>query len=85
MHHLIDPLTGRPAETDGLTATVLAKEAATAEAWATATLVAGSNVGMAALLDHNLAGMIITRNGRILATPQMDQHLQGQRITPLSE
>jgi thiamine biosynthesis lipoprotein len=84
MHHLIDPLTGRPAETDGLTATVLAKEASTAEAWATATLVAGSTMGMAALLDHDLAGLIITNDGRILATPQMDQHLQGQLTTPLS-
>lgn len=84
MHHLIDPLTGRSAQTDGLTATVLAKEAATAEALATATLVAGSSVGMTALLDHDVAGLIITRNGRILATPQMDQHLQGQLIMPLA-
>lgn len=82
MHHLIDPLTGCPAQTDGLTVTVLAQEAAVAEAWATATLVAGSAVGMADLLDQNLAGLMATRNGRILATPQMDQYLQGQFATP---
>lgn len=78
MHHLIDPLTGHPATTDVLTATVLAKDAAQAEAWATAALVAGSAAGIEALLDNALAGLLILDNGRILATPQMNQRLQGQ-------
>lgn len=78
MHHLIDPLTGCPAATDGLTVTVLAKEAALAEGWATATLIAGSNRGMEALLDHDLAGLFITQDGRILVTPGMDERLQGK-------
>jgi len=84
MHHLIDPLTGSPAKTDGLTVTVIAKEAAVAEAWATAALVAGSVVGMDALLEYDLAGLMITQNGRILVTPRMDQHLQGKSTTPIS-
>ena len=83
MHHIIDPLTGRPALTDGLTVTVLSREAAMAEAWATATLVAGSDVGMEALLDYDLAGLMVTQNGRILVTPRMDQHLQGKQTTPI--
>jgi thiamine biosynthesis lipoprotein len=73
MHHLIDPLTGRPAATDGVSVTVVAKEAALAEAWATATLVAGSTEGMAALVDHDLAGLFITQDGRLLVTPRMDE------------
>lgn len=48
-HHLINPATGQPAATDGLTVTIMADDAAQAEAWATATLVAGSQTGMAAL------------------------------------
>ncbi len=83
MHHLIDPLTGSPAITDGLTATVLAREAAVAEAWATATLVAGSAAGMDALLDYDLAGLFITQDGRILVTPRMDQQLQLQPTAPI--
>jgi thiamine biosynthesis lipoprotein len=75
-HHLIDPATGQPAATDGLTVTVLADDAAQTEAWATATLVAGSQAGMAALLDADLAGLMVLRNGRVLATSAMDQHLQ---------
>lgn len=75
-HHLIDPATGQPADTDELTVTILADDAAQTEAWATATLVAGSQAGMAALLDAELAGLMVLGNGRILATPQMDQHLR---------
>ncbi len=75
MHHLIDPLTGISANTDGLTVTVLADGAAQAEAWATAALVAGSALGMDSLLDYDLAGLMITQNGRILVTPDMEQQL----------
>ena len=77
-HHLIDPRTGQPAHTDILTATVLAVDAATAEAWATATLIAGADVGIHLLLDQEMAGLVVGRDGRILATPQMDQLLQGE-------
>lgn len=75
-HHLIDPATGQPADTDGLTVTILAQDAAQTEAWATAALVAGSNAGMNALLDADLAGLMILRNGSVLVTPPMHQHLQ---------
>jgi thiamine biosynthesis lipoprotein len=75
-HHLIDPATGQPADTDGLTVTILADDAAQTEAWATATLVAGSNAGMDALLDADLAGLMVLKNGSVLVTPPMHQHLQ---------
>lgn len=75
-HHLIDPVTGRPADTDGLTVTILADEAATAEAWATATLVAGSEAGIDALLNADLAGLMVLKNGRVLVTPIMHRYIQ---------
>lgn len=71
MHHLLDPNTGQPAHTNGLTVTILAADAAQAEAWATAALVAGS-AGMAALVEMELVGVMVTQDGRILATPAMD-------------
>lgn len=79
-HHLIDPQTGQPAQTDVLTATVFAPEAAVAEAWATATLIAGADAGIDNLLEHDLAGLVIGRDGRILATPAMDHLLQGTNL-----
>ena len=75
-HHLINPVTGLPADTGGLTVTILADEAATAEAWATATLAAGPATGMAALLDADLAGLMVLKNGQILVTPAMHRHIQ---------
>jgi thiamine biosynthesis lipoprotein len=41
-HHLIDPRTGAPAETDWLSVTVIADSAAAAEVYAKAMLIAGS-------------------------------------------
>jgi thiamine biosynthesis lipoprotein len=79
-HHLIDPQTGQPAQTDLLTATVFAPEAAVAEAWATATLIAGADAGIDNLLEHDLAGLVIGRDGRMLATPAMDHLLQGTNL-----
>lgn len=79
-HHLINPQTGQPAETGALTATVFAPEAAVAEAWATATLIAGMEAGIDNLLEHDLAGLVIGRDGRILATPAMDHLLQGTNL-----
>lgn len=76
VHHLIDPTTGQPAATDGLTVTIMADDAAQAEAWATATLVGGSVTGMDALLDADLAGLMVTQNGQVLVTPLMHQYLQ---------
>jgi thiamine biosynthesis lipoprotein len=79
-HHLIDPLSGSPALTDGLTMTVLAEDAAQAEAWATAALVAGSDAGMEALLEADLAGLMVTQDGGILVTPPMHERLQLQPV-----
>jgi thiamine biosynthesis lipoprotein len=42
MHHLIDPRTGMPAETDWLSVTVIAPHATTAEVFAKSLLIAGS-------------------------------------------
>ncbi len=76
VHHLIDPTSGVPARTDGLTVTVLAEDMVRAEAWATATMVAGSRKGMETLLEMSLAGLMVTQTGTVIATPPMHQRLQ---------
>ena len=45
-HHLIDPRTGEPAQTDWLSVTVIAARAAAAEVFAKALLIAGSGQAM---------------------------------------
>ncbi len=73
-HHIIDPYSGCPAETDALTVTILNRNAATAEAWATATLIRGT-AGLESLLDNDLVGLVMTQDGRVLVTPEMNQQL----------
>jgi thiamine biosynthesis lipoprotein len=70
-HHLIDPRTGSPAQTDLLTASVLACRATEAEAWATAALVAGSEQGLTLLTEAEIAAVLVRTDGQIIVTPAM--------------
>jgi thiamine biosynthesis lipoprotein len=63
-HHIIDPNTGQPAETDILTATVIAPTVMQAEAIAKAVFISGSRVGLSWLdSDETLAGLFVLENG----------------------
>jgi thiamine biosynthesis lipoprotein len=63
-HHIIDPSTGLPAETDILTATVIAPTVMRAEAMAKAVLISGSKAGISLLeSDDSLAGLVVLENG----------------------
>ena len=69
-HHLIDPRTGRPAHTDVVQATVLARTAREAEALAKTALILGSVAGLERLAQHDVDGAILlTETGRVLLTP----------------
>jgi thiamine biosynthesis lipoprotein len=66
-HHLIDPRTGRPAETDVLAATVVAGDAVSAEAAAKTALILGSRAGMAWIEARpGLAALLALADGRVL-------------------
>jgi thiamine biosynthesis lipoprotein len=69
-HHLIDPRTGHPAETDIVQATVVAASALRAEALAKAAVIAGSVEGFA-LLDraHVRGAILLTTGGNVQALP----------------
>jgi thiamine biosynthesis lipoprotein len=69
-HHLIDPRTGRPAESDVVQATVIAGTALRAEALAKAAVIAGTAAGFAMLERARVAGaLILTDRGETLALP----------------
>ncbi len=75
-HHIIDPRSGLPAETDVLTATVIAADALLAEAFAKALLISGSQTGLAWLdSDERLAGMLILDNGQRLYSRNIGVYL----------
>jgi thiamine biosynthesis lipoprotein len=71
VHHLIDPRTGHPAATDALAVSVLAPDAAQAEGWATAALVAGRDEGLALLSRQGLAGAVVDWQHQLRLTPAM--------------
>lgn len=69
-HHLIDPRTGRPAETDIVQATVIAGSALRAEALAKAAVIAGTADGFALLERARVLGaVLLNAAGEVQALP----------------
>jgi thiamine biosynthesis lipoprotein len=76
-HHIIDPATNQPVETDLLTVTVIAPDVMQAEAAAKAAFILGSRAGFEWLEAHpEYAGAFVLDNGGILYTQNMDDYLQ---------
>jgi thiamine biosynthesis lipoprotein len=76
LHHIIDPRTGLPAETDVLTATVIAPDAILAEALAKAVLISGGETGLAWLeSDDALAGLLVLENGQKRYSRNLGEYL----------
>lgn len=74
-HHILDPRTGHPAETDVLTATVVAPSAAGAELAAKVALILGSQAGLAWLQARpELAGCLVLPDGRQLRTESLSAY-----------
>ena len=70
-HHLIDPRTGRPSTSPILTATVIASDAATAEAFATSAMML-TGAQAAVMLDSvGLAGLMVDTDGTVHRTATM--------------
>jgi thiamine biosynthesis lipoprotein len=67
LHHIIDPRTRRPAQTDVLAVTVIAPSTAEAESAAKTVLILGSQEGRAWLERRpRLAGLLVLEDGRAL-------------------
>jgi len=80
-HHIIDPLTGEPARTDVRTVTIIHPHAPTAEAYAKAVLLKGSEAGLHWLGTRwHAAGLAVRQDGVVLATHNFVAYLQ-ERIT----
>jgi thiamine biosynthesis lipoprotein len=75
-HHILDPQTRQPAETDVLAATVIAPSALEAEAAAKAVLIQGGRRGMAWLESRpQLAGLLVAEDGSMSVSLNLDSHL----------
>jgi thiamine biosynthesis lipoprotein len=75
-HHIIDPLTNQPAETDLLTVTVIAPDVMKAEAAAKAAFILGSRVGLEWIEEHpTFAALFILDDGHMFYSQKMEEYL----------
>jgi thiamine biosynthesis lipoprotein len=75
-HHILDPRTGRPADTDVLSVTVAAPSVREAEVAAKAALILGSRDGMDWIeVRPPLAALFVLENGRVLRSERWREHL----------
>jgi thiamine biosynthesis lipoprotein len=75
-HHILDPLTGQPAETDLLTVTVVAPDVMQAEAAAKAAFIQGSRAGLEWIEARpELAALFILEDGQICYSRKMEDYL----------
>lgn len=74
-HHLIDPRTGEPAETDWLSVTVIAAHADLCEVFAKALLIAGPKEAQKITQNANLAYLAVNREGQILGTQESLEYI----------
>jgi thiamine biosynthesis lipoprotein len=76
-HHIIDPRSGRPAETDLLSATVIAPNVVDAEIAAKVALILGGRDGLAWIeARQELAGLLVLENGRVLRSQRLQNYVE---------
>jgi thiamine biosynthesis lipoprotein len=76
-HHVIDPRTGRPAETDLLSVTVIAEDVMNAEMAAKKVLILGNEKGLAWLDDlEDASGLAVLENGELLGSHGIEKYLR---------
>jgi thiamine biosynthesis lipoprotein len=71
LHHIIDPRRGRPARTNLVSASIFARRAVEAEAWAKAAIILGEAHALRELAKHNYAAILVRRDGYIRTTPNV--------------
>ena len=75
-HHIINPLTDQPAETDVLTVTVIAPDVMLAEAAAKAAFIQGSRAGLEWIETHPaFAALFILDDGQMVYSQKMQKYL----------
>ena len=76
MHHLIDPRTGKPADTDLLSVTVIGDRVAPAEVFAKVALIIGVHEGLTYLESiPNVEGLLVASDDTVLQTSGLEQYI----------
>ncbi len=82
-HHIIDPRTGAPAQSDAISVTVVHPDAVLAEAAAKMSLLLGSLDGLTWLAQQaGFAGLTFDQSGQVLATENVQSFFTPLEIVP---
>jgi thiamine biosynthesis lipoprotein len=77
-HHLLDPRSGRPSESDAVAVTAIAPSAAMADFYAKVALLKGSSLGLSYLeSEPDVEGLIVRADGAILMTSGLEKYVAG--------
>ena len=76
-HHLIDPRTGEPAETEWLSVTVIADDTSTCEVFAKTLLIAGSREASEIAENADISFLAVDRNGNVIGTNKSLEYING--------
>ena len=83
VHHIIDPSTGRCAETDLLSAAVIGENGVLADALSTALIVMGSERAKEFIKNYPELDFVLVKDGEILSTIDMSFVKEGYSLTRL--
>lgn len=75
LHHIIDPSTGRPSQSELVSATIFAGRAAQADVLAKACIILGVERGLALLANQGCHGLLVTAPGDLTFTPGLEEFL----------
>jgi thiamine biosynthesis lipoprotein len=85
-HHLIDPRTGLPSDSDLMSVTIIAPTAVEAEIYAKATFLLGASEGLAYVEARPaLSALCVMRDGAALASSRLEDHLDVRFVYDASE
>lgn len=83
--HILDPRTGRPADSDLLSVTIISDDGTAADAYSTALYVMGEQEAVSFWRAHGGFELIlITTDGRLLYTPACRTPSQNRRTAPMT-
>jgi thiamine biosynthesis lipoprotein len=74
-HHLIDPRTGEPVQSDWLCTTVIADDAVTAEVYAKALLIGGPAEVEKLTAHNNIVYLVVDREGALHGSPNSQEYV----------
>ncbi|MBP9751872.1 MAG: FAD:protein FMN transferase [Candidatus Moranbacteria bacterium] len=79
-HHLIDPRTGRSAETDLVSVTVVGETVEAAEVWSKSLVILGLEEGRARAEEKHIPALFVTREGKMEYNGHIGPFLWKERV-----